>query len=404
MTEQLYIKDLLTLQMVWEKPLTKEKALKVKQEWLDDLFGNLEQVITTNVGFYKALYYWLESEIKDKTLGDILIQYMPFFQNYGDYVSGYDKAIYTFEKMMKQPALQKWFSNIQANEPLAKGLNFDAFLIKPVQRVPRYKLFIDRLLKCTPQDDPDFPKLPAALEKCDKIAHVINSAKEKQIQREFMSKIAEKIDCGNELLMIPGRSFVKDIQIDKITRKSKRQPRHLFLFTDVLMVATDTLTERCVVQVKLQLKGSEVKDLPDDVENGFLNRFQFLSYPKSLELAAASKEEKDKWMELLLARIQEADKSLGSKIKVIPMFEPDAKVKRCPICSEKFTAVFRKHHCRQCRRVVCGNCTKHKRKLPSQSEGERKKRVCDDCWKHDEHWTPEGATSDAPYVSSSDEE
>uniref|UniRef100_A0A6B2L9E2 FYVE-type domain-containing protein n=1 Tax=Arcella intermedia TaxID=1963864 RepID=A0A6B2L9E2_9EUKA len=299
--------------------------------------------------------------------------------------------MYTFERMMKQPPILKWFTNIQATEPLCKGLNFDAFLIKPVQRIPRYKLFIDRLVKCTPENDIDFPKLPLALEKCDQIANIINQAKEKQIQQENMSKTAARLDCGTELLMVPGRSFVKDSQIDKITRKSKKQPRCLFLFTDVLMVATPTIKEKHTVQVKFQLKGSEVKDLPDDTEKGFSNLFQFLSYPKSLELSASSKEEKAEWIRLLQFHIQEANKSIGGeKIKIIPIFEPDSKVKKCPLCDEKFTAIFRRHHCRQCRRVVCGNCTKHKRKLPSQSSGERKKRVCDDCWKHDENWTPEG--------------
>jgi len=94
-------------------------------------------------------------------------------------------------------------------------------------------------------------------------------------------------------------------------------------------------------------------------------------------------------MEALLLHVQEADKSIGTGIKVVDIYQRDDEVKNCPICEEKFTAIFRRHHCRQCRRVICGNCTKHKRKLPSQHDGERKKRVCDECLLKPANWRPE---------------
>lgn len=52
-------------------------------------------------------------------------------------------------------------------------------------------------------------------------------------------------------------------------------------------------------------------------------------------------------------------------------WQPDDSVSKCPICTRSFTFLFRKHHCRNCGRVVCGNC--------APENGLRHERVCEDC-------------------------
>lgn len=52
-------------------------------------------------------------------------------------------------------------------------------------------------------------------------------------------------------------------------------------------------------------------------------------------------------------------------------WQPDDSVSKCPICYLSFTIFFRKHHCRNCGRVVCGNC--------APENGLRHERVCKDC-------------------------
>jgi len=41
----------------------------------------------------------------------------------------------------------------------------------------------------------------------------------------------------------------------------------------------------------------------------------------------------------------------------VPVWQKDSDVQECPICSASFNFLFRKHHCRMCGRVVCGNCS-----------------------------------------------
>ena len=51
---------------------------------------------------------------------------------------------------------------------------------------------------------------------------------------------------------------------------------------------------------------------------------------------------------------------------ILPRWQPDSEVSECPICGRTFAFWLRKHHCRKCGRVVCGNCSPHRITVPRQ--------------------------------------
>ena len=51
---------------------------------------------------------------------------------------------------------------------------------------------------------------------------------------------------------------------------------------------------------------------------------------------------------------------------VLPRWQPDSEVSKCPICGTQFTFWYRKHHCRKCGRVVCASCSPHRITIPRQ--------------------------------------
>lgn len=55
-----------------------------------------------------------------------------------------------------------------------QGLTFVAFLITPVQRIPRYKLLLQDFLKHTPDAHPDHPNLTKAFDMVAQIANYVN--------------------------------------------------------------------------------------------------------------------------------------------------------------------------------------------------------------------------------------
>jgi len=51
---------------------------------------------------------------------------------------------------------------------------------------------------------------------------------------------------------------------------------------------------------------------------------------------------------------------------VLPTWQHDNEVDRCPVCGTGFSFWYRKHHCRKCGRVVCANCSPHRITIPRQ--------------------------------------
>ncbi|KAK0090853.1 hypothetical protein PV325_000019 [Microctonus aethiopoides] len=61
---------------------------------------------------------------------------------------------------------------------------------------------------------------------------------------------------------------------------------------------------------------------------------------------------------------------------------PDADVINCCVCDKKFSDVLPLHHCRECGRGVCQDCSQHRKPVPRRG-WDNPVRVCDNCIKID---------------------
>jgi len=73
------------------------------------------------------------------------------------------------------------------------------------------------------------------------------------------------------------------------------------------------------------------------------------------------------------------DESADAIAGQAPVWQQDAEADKCPFCNAPFTLLFRKHHCRLCGKVVCGNCSTHYLLLANNPV---KQRVCDLCYQN----------------------
>jgi hypothetical protein len=71
---------------------------------------------------------------------------------------------------------------------------------------------------------------------------------------------------------------------------------------------------------------------------------------------------------------------LGSKkTSEAGVWEDDGDADRCYCCHSTFGLLNRRHHCRQCGKVVCNPCSENRKLLESSRTG-KAKRVCTKCW------------------------
>ncbi|XP_062519706.1 uncharacterized protein LOC134194766 isoform X2 [Corticium candelabrum] len=203
---------------------------------------------------------------------------------------------------------------------------------------------------------------------------------------------------GGEVLVAAGRIFVREGTLMKVCRKGPK-PRQFFLFNDVLVYGTIlsrghyaqqhilsldqmSVTSECHYMPQVYSNDGEI-DLHLDIKNAF----QINHYAKSFHIFASSPTDKNNWLSNLSKYISKAQDGRESvQLVTRAVWVPDSCVNDCMGCKKKFTTFTRKHHCRNCGKVVCGQCSSTKVDLllfqgQTPAPGtEKPERVCTDCY------------------------
>lgn len=204
---------------------------------------------------------------------------------------------------------------------------------------------------------------------------------------------------GGMVLLYPGRLFIREGLLWKVCRKGPKK-RQFFLFNDILVYGS-VVANRYSNQHILPLSQMSVSaecyyqplvnvDFDEDSEQMQLdvsNAFQISHANKSFHIFALSSADKANWLANLHKHINKVAQSVTDENQLVtkPVWVPDSVSKECMICSVKFTAFVRKHHCRRCGRVICSACSPHRlaQSVPAHTAVETKKleRTCTDCFK-----------------------
>ncbi|KAI6649136.1 Pleckstrin homology domain-containing family F member 2-like [Oopsacas minuta] len=181
---------------------------------------------------------------------------------------------------------------------------------------------------------------------------------------------------GNGVKLVdPGRVLVGEGVLNKQCRK-KLKPRQFFLFNDILVYGNIVIhRKKYTTQHIIALQNVKLVELLD--EDKLLYGWHIITPNKSFAVHAASLTEKKEWM----AHIQKCITSLGAldPKNLAPVWISDDSAPFCMLCTKtKFTFLTRRHHCRKCGSVICGNCSTKRYTLPDQSM--KPLRVCDTCY------------------------
>jgi len=183
-------------------------------------------------------------------------------------------------------------------------------------------------------------------------------------------------------LNVNGRVLVGQGVLKKSCRK-RLKPRRFFLFNDILVYGNIIIDQkRYNKQHIIPLEEVKLETLDDDAEdrrNGWL----VCARGKSFAVFAATPWERREWMhhtdKCIRDRLASGGKQPANDHAAV--WVPDVEAKTCMACGKThFNAFQRRHHCRKCGMVVCGNCSTKKFKLPAQSN--KPLRVCDRCYEN----------------------
>jgi len=385
-SEKTYVENMQVFINVFMLPLQERDVISTSA--INSIFSNIEAIVKVNKELLSTLEKRMDSWGPTQRIGDVMLTFTPFLKMYTKYTTGYDAALSTLGECEKSSAFTTFLVKCQEN-PQTKSLNLRSFLIQPVQRIPRYNMLLEDLLKHTDQEHVDHKDLCSALAKMKVVANDINEAirisenraKVLSVQMSFIQDVT---------LIAPHRMYVKESILTKICRKSHKRYT-FFLFTDCVLYGAKLPSGRYVFHRMIPLDSCRLEDTPDSDTAKFA--FQIYSSQKSFAVFAETMEEKVEWLldlTEMINKLREKRMTFRRHESTIikkedeefpaeaPTWVPDHAVKQCSLCNNGFSVIRRRHHCRACGGVVCAHCSPKQILLPT-IDPKNKVRVCLPC-------------------------
>ncbi|XP_027145858.1 FERM, ARHGEF and pleckstrin domain-containing protein 2 isoform X3 [Larimichthys crocea] len=312
-TERTYLKDLEVITVWFRSAVIKENAMP--EGLMTLLFSNIDPIYEFHRGFLKELDQRLalwegrsNAHVKGdyQRIGDVMLRNMCALKEFTSYLQKHDEVLTELEKATKRlKKLETVYKEFELQKVCYLPLN--TFLLKPIQRLMHYKLILERLCKHYSPTHRDHDDCKEALKEVADIATQLQSS---LIRLENFQKLTElqRDLIGIENLTAPGREFIREGCLYKLTKKGLQQ-RMFFLFSDMLLYTSKgvTATNQFKVHGQLPLHGMIVEE--SENEWSVPHCFTIYSAQRTIVVAASSKVEMGKWIEDLNLAIDMAKKS-----------------------------------------------------------------------------------------------
>jgi len=166
-SESSYVRYLEEFLTIFINPLMKCSLLKPKD--MQRLFSL--QYIEVLLNFHKKFLQKLSSRIDNgkwsdkQSIGDVFISHGEALKMYTTYINGYGDATATIVKLReKEPSFAQILEECKKSRPPDfKQLGLFDYMIMPVQRLPRYELLLNNLLRNTWEGHADYASVESAL-------------------------------------------------------------------------------------------------------------------------------------------------------------------------------------------------------------------------------------------------
>ena len=227
-TEETYVNDLKIIINFWVPKIRAKKMIKEKH--IKTIFQDIDSILAAQTYFLSQIKSCGQNY--QSSISDCFLEFAPAFRSSELYVSEYPEIDGLLRKYEKKPKFQKRI-NKYANE--VGGRDLHSYMITPVQRMPRYILFLRDILKYTPTSHPDAELLPVAF-------HVIE-----QLTKEF-DETTEYAQKQHDLVVMQRRIKNGFVFLDKQHQLSRQLPVKIsksnrpigegvfYIFTDMILL------------------------------------------------------------------------------------------------------------------------------------------------------------------------
>ncbi|EIM81079.1 uncharacterized protein STEHIDRAFT_86345 [Stereum hirsutum FP-91666 SS1] len=230
-TERKYVQDLEVMQ-TYAQALSQSST--IDQDTIHLLFPNLNKLLNFQRKFLIRVEGTAELPWKDMRWGILFTENEEEFAVYEPYCANYTNASELM--LMEEQNLQKFNHVINAKSELP------AFLIKPVQRICKYPLLLDSLLKAIPPAEyPYYDELKEGSAAAKRITDKINEAQRRAENQQTVQNLASRVDDwkGHHVTSF-GELLLDNIFI--VTKSEVDREYHVFLFERIILCCKEDPT------------------------------------------------------------------------------------------------------------------------------------------------------------------
>jgi len=212
----------------------------IEEETITQIFSNLEALLEVNLLLLASLDFKLKNWSSSQTLGEVFIHKSAYLKLYTQYCRNYDSACSVLSKKRRKNLEFAHYLDLVRSFPETEDLSLDSYLIMPVQRIPRYKLLLEDLLKNTWEQHRDYQQLEEAIQKIQEVANHIDICLEgRSTTISAILKIQQKIPANHDFLVEAHRVIKKQTKVKWLQIKNGKVMTtllYLFLFNDILIL------------------------------------------------------------------------------------------------------------------------------------------------------------------------
>lgn len=257
-TERSYVRRIDALYNRYAKPLRqrardREGAIIPLYE-AQRLFGNIGELLGANLAFLKEMEGLLQGQdgldALKSCIGEVVHRHMACFGCYNEYFGNFEKAKHIEQSMTRSnKAFRDFSDHVKQTTPNLGNVSIRELIMEPVQRIPRYKLLLDGLIKSLPSAySSQRTRLEDAAVLCSRIASC--EVDEKTQRAAVLWSFGRNVQGFPAGLFSVRRKFIDAIDVDDFpidgpsamfspsaAVASRAVPCTLFLFDDSVLVA-----------------------------------------------------------------------------------------------------------------------------------------------------------------------
>nr|XP_039258912.1 uncharacterized protein LOC120335475 isoform X1 [Styela clava] len=227
-TERMYVRSLKDILTGYLFVIRSTPELKIPPHDVDDLFGNIRDIYDFN----RNLLSELEAcEGDPGEVAQCFVSKDEDFKVYTEYCTNYPSSVAAMTSCMRDQNLSQFFKIQQ--DKLRHTLPLGSYLLKPVQRVLKYHLLLQELVKHCDKDEEGYQTIQVALQTMTRVARHINEMKRKHEDAVHIQEIQSLLTNwqGNELT-----TYGELIMESEMKMQGAKNERQVFLFEKMILI------------------------------------------------------------------------------------------------------------------------------------------------------------------------